>query len=119
MKLRPQSSATRTLWSASSSVTARNSCPSEDAPKLRMGTGSEVLPRRRVFISTSKQRLHVPGVDVLSHVFRDNGFVRLQQIGVTRAGLGGGFEGHVQELTEVGIEFRVVRDVSQRIGKLR
>src|SRR5437762_2912686 len=48
MKLSPHSRATRTLPSASSSVTLRNSAPSELAPKLRMGRSRSVWPSRRV-----------------------------------------------------------------------
>jgi hypothetical protein len=47
LKLKPQSSAARTFSSASSSFTLRNSAPSDDAPKLRMGTFNPVLPNGR------------------------------------------------------------------------
>jgi hypothetical protein len=42
--------ATRTLASTSSSDTLRNSAPSDEAPKLRMGSWRSVWPRRRVCI---------------------------------------------------------------------
>src|SRR5215211_189440 len=51
MKFMPRSSATRTLRSASPTSTCRNSCPSDDAPKLRTGTVRPVLPRGRRSIS--------------------------------------------------------------------
>src|SRR5690242_17349416 len=50
MKLSPQSNATRTERSASSRATGRNSCPSDDAPKLRIGSCNPVLPKGRVFM---------------------------------------------------------------------
>src|SRR5687768_11804457 len=102
----PHSSATRTLARASSRVTARNSWPSDEAPKLRMGRCSPVLPSGRVFISTNKQWLQVAEVNVLGHIFSDNCLVRNQQVGIARAGFGSDFERDVQKLPKVRIEFR-------------
>src|SRR4051794_2957562 len=48
MKFIPNSSATRTDRIASFKSTFRNSAPSDDAPKLRIGTERPVLPRERV-----------------------------------------------------------------------
>src|SRR5688572_6664816 len=54
MKFNPHSRATRTDFNTSSSVTLRNSAPSDEAPKLRIGTARPVLPRRRVCISVNQ-----------------------------------------------------------------
>src|SRR5688572_27265691 len=57
MKFNPLSNATRTDFSTSSKVTLRNSAPSDEAPKLRIGTCRPVLPRGRVCISDNQQSL--------------------------------------------------------------
>src|SRR4051794_34000313 len=47
MKFIPTSSAACTDWSASPRSTLRNSCPSDDAPKLSAGSFSPVFPSSR------------------------------------------------------------------------
>src|ERR1700676_3531706 len=47
MKFMPHSSATWTERSASCTSTCRNSCPSDEAPKLTTGNIKSVRPRRR------------------------------------------------------------------------
>src|SRR5437868_717378 len=47
MKFIPESRATCTDCSASPTSTCRNSCPSDEAPKLRTGSVRPVLPRTR------------------------------------------------------------------------
>src|SRR5688572_25243567 len=59
MKFMPQSSATRTVRSASLISTLRNSCPSEEAPKLRTGSFRPVLPSGRVFIEIRNPKLEI------------------------------------------------------------
>src|SRR5438132_259751 len=57
MKFSPLSSATRTDLRTSSSVTLRNSAPSEDAPKLRIGTCNPVLPSGRLCMAKLSMEL--------------------------------------------------------------
>src|SRR5438045_3060605 len=104
MKLSPQSRATRTLASTSSSVTLRNSAPSEEAPKLRMGSSRPVRPKVRVgsfaFIgggkigaaSGDKKRPQMALVEVLRHIAANHLFIGFQEIQVTAAFLGGELE---------------------------
>src|SRR6188474_1144507 len=57
MQFNPQSRATWTDRMASSSDTFPNSCPSDEAPKLRLGSWRPVLPRVRICMDTSLPEL--------------------------------------------------------------
>src|ERR1035437_10140971 len=65
MLFSPQSSATRTDRRASSRVTWRNSWPSDDAPKLRIGSCRPVWPKGRVFIGFKFQVSSFNGLDAV------------------------------------------------------
>src|SRR5436190_23841925 len=95
MKFSPHSSATRTLASTSSSFTLRNSCPSDDAPKLRMGSWRSVWPRRRVCMRKRSARAHLR---FRGGALEDDLAVETER---TRLGDLGGFEREVVELAVV------------------
>src|SRR5205085_523838 len=81
----------------------------EPAPKWKTRNQKPETRNQEPSASADKQGLQMPHVDVLRHVAADYFFVRLEQVEVAAAGLGGELEADVQELAQAGVELRVTR----------
>jgi hypothetical protein len=66
-----------------------------------------------------QERLEMTGEQVFGNVFANDRLMALEQVEVDRPMLGREFEGHMEQLPDVGVEIGMVWDVADGAGHLR